>query len=553
MGKIQWVNTALSTCLIFFLTACAVIGPPPAGGPEDTSPPEILRMSPENKQTNFNAKKIELYFDEYIVQNFSAKDFIITPSTEVPPTLTVTGKKAIIDLSRVNLAPNTTYSIITGASINDNNNGNTAPSIQYVFSTGTVIDSLKIAGQSVDAFSQKSGENIKYLLYDAGENDSVVLRKKPIYFTTGQSGKFTLTYLSPGNYKLLALEDKNNNLLLDVGESIGFLDDNIQLEKDTVLDVRLSLFPFSGSGFSIKSLRADAYQLRMKFTAPVDSIVSAGGGRSLFAHYSADRDSVVLFTNPTNRFTLRDSFRFISIRGNTLEIVDTILSIRGEDIPKLEDLKLAASASHTNLRDYGYATLLTFNFPVKNINTGLIRFTGNNQDIKLDNTLLYPLDANYFTWILKANLNPAINYKLAFNPAAATDIYGRKLKDSFIYAFSGYNPKNYASLAGSVSTVDGRAGQFILQLLQEGNKLIYQRIYRDSLEFNIGYLDAGKYTFRIIEDKNRNGRWDGGDLWKREAPENVYYSSGTYDLKQGWQMKDTRLVLPAASKRRGRR
>ena len=51
------------------LCACASIQSP-QGGPKDTEPPKILKMTPENLTRNFKAKKIVIEFDEY----FNIKD-----------------------------------------------------------------------------------------------------------------------------------------------------------------------------------------------------------------------------------------------------------------------------------------------------------------------------------------------------------------------------------------------------------------------------------------------------------------------------------------------
>ena len=54
------------------------------------------------------------------------------------------------------LKPNTTYSFNFGQSIADNNEGNVLNHFKYVFSTGAVIDSLKLSGSIKDAFDKKT-------------------------------------------------------------------------------------------------------------------------------------------------------------------------------------------------------------------------------------------------------------------------------------------------------------------------------------------------------------------------------------------------------------
>ena len=47
------------------LINCANRGTP-NGGERDRTPPVITRTSPENYSTDFDAKEIRIYFDEYI-------------------------------------------------------------------------------------------------------------------------------------------------------------------------------------------------------------------------------------------------------------------------------------------------------------------------------------------------------------------------------------------------------------------------------------------------------------------------------------------------------
>ena len=44
----------------------------PTGGPEDETPPVLLRADPELNTTHFNEERIRLYFDEY-VKDFGKK------------------------------------------------------------------------------------------------------------------------------------------------------------------------------------------------------------------------------------------------------------------------------------------------------------------------------------------------------------------------------------------------------------------------------------------------------------------------------------------------
>jgi len=48
-------------------------------------------------------------------------------------------------------------------------------------------------------------------------------------------------------------------------------------------------------------------------------------------------------------------------------------------------------------------------------------------------------------------------------------------------------------------------------------------------------LRPASYTFRIIVDKNRNGKWDTGDLLGKRQPEEVMPGPAPLSLKAGWE------------------
>jgi hypothetical protein len=134
------------------MVGCANRGRP-SGGEIDILPPEVDYTTPKNYSTNFNAKEIKIYFNEYVKLKELSKQLIVSPpmnnDLEIKPlgsaSTSITIK--IIDT----LTPNTTYAINFGNSIVDNNEENPYPYYRYVFSTGDSIDSLSVKGIVLDA------------------------------------------------------------------------------------------------------------------------------------------------------------------------------------------------------------------------------------------------------------------------------------------------------------------------------------------------------------------------------------------------------------------
>ena len=224
----QLFRVLFSVTIIIFLTSnCARKGRP-SGGLKDSIAPLMITAKHPYKSINFNSKKIELSFDEYVTLKNINQQLVISPPLKYLPIITPQSspsKKITIKLTDT-LKPNTTYTLNFGNSIQDNNEGNKLERFKYLFSTGSYIDSLKIRGTILDAYNKEFNKNINVLLYkvDSTFNDSIVYKQKPNYVTsTLDSTLFNITNIQKGRYLLVALKDNANNYLFNPNEDkIGF-------------------------------------------------------------------------------------------------------------------------------------------------------------------------------------------------------------------------------------------------------------------------------------------------------------------------------------------
>ncbi|MEK6616765.1 MAG: Ig-like domain-containing protein, partial [Bacteroidota bacterium] len=137
----------------------------PNGGPKDVSPPHAVKYIPDSAKTNFSTKNIVIVFDEYIQLNDLQKQLVISPPMNIQPEIKVKGKSLLIELKDT-LRKNTTYTFNFGNSIRDFTEANALEDFQYVFSTGSFIDSLKLSGAVKNAFDLKTEKGILVMLYD---------------------------------------------------------------------------------------------------------------------------------------------------------------------------------------------------------------------------------------------------------------------------------------------------------------------------------------------------------------------------------------------------
>jgi hypothetical protein len=201
----------------------------PEGGPKDTRPPRTLNSNPPNFSTGFKANTIKIDFDEFVALKNATSEVNISPPLKSAPDLKLRGKSLIVKLDD-SLAQNTTYSIDFGKCISDITENNVLTGYNYVFSTGNYVDSLSAKGVVLNSFDLTPQKDVFVMLYidrhDTIPFDSLPVKTKPYYVTkTNEKGEFLLKNLRPGAMKLVALNDLNSNLIFDqASEKVAFYD-----------------------------------------------------------------------------------------------------------------------------------------------------------------------------------------------------------------------------------------------------------------------------------------------------------------------------------------
>ncbi len=224
------------TLLLFlsaFVSRCASIMTP-TGGPRDSLPPVIVRMTPDNFATDrptTGHEKIYIEFDEYVQLKDQQKEFFTSPAMKKKPLVSLRGKGVVVQL-RDTLEPNTTYALNFGSAIRDNNEGNPLYSMRYVFSTGPEIDSMMLSGYTADGYKADSVSKtyIWFFPADSVEEvaayDSTIFKYKPSVIARAETnGIFIAQNLKPIDYRVYAVEDKNDNQIYEPGsDQVGFIE-----------------------------------------------------------------------------------------------------------------------------------------------------------------------------------------------------------------------------------------------------------------------------------------------------------------------------------------
>ena len=203
-----WV-LAVSSWLLTI--GCARMGQPDGGWYDDT-PPRVVGATPADKATNVKAKKVNIWFNEYIKIQDAQNKVIVSPPQLEQPEIKDAGHRIIVEL-KDSLKPNTTYTIDFGDAIVDNNESNPMGNYTYSFSTGDRIDTMEVSGYVLNAEDLEPIKGIQVGLYD--DLSDTIFHQKPMIriSRTDSRGHFTIKGVAPGTYRAYALKDADGDFI----------------------------------------------------------------------------------------------------------------------------------------------------------------------------------------------------------------------------------------------------------------------------------------------------------------------------------------------------
>ncbi|MCD6019539.1 MAG: hypothetical protein K0S53_2660 [Bacteroidetes bacterium] len=532
-------------CLILFSARCAQITPL-TGGRKDMTSPKPIAYSPENASVNFNSRTISVEFDEYIALKDVANQFIITPQTKEMPEIQVAGKKLKITFSET-LLPNTTYKLAFGNAITDLNEANVLQNFEYIFSTGSSIDSLKLSGRILNAIDQKPAVQVLVGLYNTNTADSVIYKDKPLYISkTDAEGNFRFNYLPGASFKIIGISDQNKNLLYDGSEEqIAFEKDYVKAGDST--SIALNLFKeIPSRSFIKKSFSPEYGKVNIIYNKPhsdIKDVVAKG-----MIDYKQNRLKDTLTIYYQNWFdTLQTVVSYESRKADTLQI-KLINKTSFEKRLKNKEIRYVLQTNLTSMFPFYEMPVINLNVPMNSDNLLEDKITliekSDSTSKKLPVTILK--NTGWITsFKIKADLKPEMAYALTINKNAfASD--DQRSNDSVIYQFKTTAIEDHAQL--KMKLFFPRKENYIIRLLNDKEQIVDERSVEFSLastsEKLIEYknLFPGNYFIRIVEDANKNGHFDTGDYFSKQQPEIIFVNASPIKLLAGWEIENEWIV-----------
>ena len=520
----------LGGTLLLLWAACARVGSP-TGGEQDKTPPKVVKTIPPNESVNFTGNRIRIYFDEFVTLRDIRKQLIISPPLAYFPEITPSGNASkYINIKILDtLRPNTTYTFNFGKSIQDNNEGNPLSFYTYTFSTGNTIDSLTLKGSIKDALRPKAENFVNVMLYEMGEkySDSVVYKQRPIYVvnTLDSLTTFELSHLKAGKYMLVGMKDKDNNYLFDPKtDKIGFHPAPITIPTDS--SYTLSLFKEVPQTQASRPFQSGEQRISIGYQGEKDSIQVTPlppfpANWKWVVEKEPTKDTLWLWYHPK----VEDSLKLIvkSNRADTTKV----------NLRKMKPEKWKITPEFKGISPTEEEIVLSSNTPIRAFNKEAIKLIVAKDSTEVGFEPIFTANTSQITLKVKVKEGEKYLFK-AFN--AFENFFGQK-SDTLQESFSAKKAEDFGSL--KLTFRDNISLPFIIELTdKDAKKVLYEQyVEQTSPTYNFPFVKAGNYRLRVIEDRNRNRKWDTGNFLGRLLPEPVHYFAKEIELRANWEIE----------------
>lgn len=522
----------------------------PMGGPQDEDPPIVLEMIPKDQSLNTKPKAIVITFDEYIKLDNANKNILITPRINKDEVIITALKNTLeIELNQ-ELEDNTTYVFNFQKSIQDLSEGNPAENLKLVFSTGEQIDSLRVTGSVNRYFPGKNDkiENAIVGLYPIDDTTNVFIAPPYYLSQVDTAANFSISNIKAGKYFAYAWQDDNNSLKAEYkSEAFDFIKDTITINQNIEgLHFNLS----KGDQNPINLLRSSPigsnYTIVLNKTPNEVLLKNDKIGSEIF--YTIGEKRINLYS----KSIIADSISFnLNVKDSVGYEVDSLIWAKFEESERKPE-KLTISANSGKNFYQNLPIELTFNKPITDINYDslylaydtasvvkispeMLSFKDSLRRDVLRINLLVPDSIPYETFSLKAADSTFRDIEGQYNEVALSANYKKLKKETLSDEISG--------------KIEGSEGPFIVQLLDSKGELIRESYIESGNQFSFKLIEAANYQIRVIEDTNKNHRWDPANFEEKRYAERTFNfldpetGNGNILIRGGWIVED--LVIKA--------
>jgi hypothetical protein len=527
---------------LFFFSCAQIVSP--TGGQRDTKGPEVLYFEPPNYTSNFKEKTIKIRFNEFINLKDVQTQLIISPPLKETPELSAKGKTLLVPISD-SLKRNTTYSFQFGNSVADITEGNASANLKYVFSTGSYIDSLSVVGKIVNCETLEPEKDFLVMIYDSLKyrTDSFPFKFIPDYFAkTDVNGTFKISNVKKGSFKIFALKDANSNYKYDSPEEkIAINSDVFVTDTLPKLFELVSFLATPSIQFIKKSNLSDFQKMEFVFNRPAEKIeldfLNTSFSKDDYSlEFGKKRDSLFVFFNKKIEkdsliFTLKDNEKVLdTIYSKTISF-EKATKTRGKGTSNPFFLKVKKEEFNF-LDSSGF--IFSTTYPILSFDSTKISIVCRE---KTSNPSIEFLDDSKRKLKLIFPWQEDSTYTVKVDSLALKSYLNELKHDSLSVKFSIPNKAKAGGIKLKIN-LPSKEIYYLLYLKDSKGSVLRERKINESTEIDFGLFLPANYKIELIEDKNKNGKWDTGNFYLDLQPEKIIKFAKDISVRANWDSEE---------------
>jgi Bacterial Ig-like domain len=518
--------------ITLFVSSCASVGTP-EGGAKDVEPPKLLQSNPKEGQLNVKTRELVLTFNEEIQTKDINRQLLITPNINNPIKTSFKKETLRIEFEK-DLLPNTTYFINFRGGVVDVTESNKPNNLSLTFSTGTFIDSGQVKGVIRDLYTNAPEKNINVVLYPT--NDTTTIRKhRPYYVTqTDEQGNYTFRNIRLGSYRILAHQDRNNNMIYDnENEKIGYQKDPVNISAATP-NVDLVTLKIDTKKPVVESSQRFADEYRINYNegltqAKIAPLATPNNPANFVPLLS--KNGAVLSLFPTAPVQQNNKFLITVTDSSFNTKTDTVTVV-------LENKKASRSGEMISVKNYNGQLAKTdplqinFLVPVKVTQPDALILVEDSVsrrplNFQKDFTLNETATQLTLTQPLKANKT----VQVVLDTTKIVPVAGDRFRNETL-KFTVTNKVQVGTLLGKVST---KYYRYWIEIVNDRQEVVQTLVMPRQIKLD--HLEPGKYRIRAKIDENNNGSWQAGNKDLTTPPEKIYHYPEVIEIMANWEIE----------------
>lgn len=511
---------------------------------------------------------------------------------------------------RDSLKPETTYTIDFSDAISDNNEGNPLGNYTYSFSTGDHIDTLEVAGSVIDASNLEPVKGILVGLYPTTPDVAFTAADTAFVTTpflrvsrTDSRGRFIVKGVAPGQYRIYALQDMDNNYFFSQkSEMLAFSRDIIvptfkpdvrqdtlwrdSLHIDSIVPVRYTHFlpddivlkaftEVQTERYFLKSERQKPEAFTLFFSNGDSKLPEVRGlnfdSKGAFVVEASERNDTVTYwlrdTALVNTDTLRMEVKYMATDtlGMLVSNTDTLEILPRESYEKRmkrmerEREEWQKKQEKAKKRGDVYLTEMPakalepeYNIESEPAPDRNITVVMPSPLARIDTAAIHLYSRHDTLWyrsplVFRERKGLPRTYELLgeWRPDTEYSLEIDSAAFTDIYGKvsaemkKGFRVRSLDSFGSLIMTVEGMADTTIVVELLDTQDRVVKSVRTRNGTAEFFYIKPATYYMRMFIDSNANGKWDTGDYAAGRQPEETFYYPEKIECKAKWDISLT--------------